>query len=67
MRHLRLSDLQDNRLDYTIGKNTKGRLLKISEKARKIINEQQFSRDKNHDPIFPELKNAILRIHMKIK
>jgi integrase/recombinase XerD len=53
---LRWSDFQDNRLQYTMGKNAKTVSLKVPEKALKILAE--YEKDKNHlnDLVFPDLK-----------
>lgn len=55
---IRWSDIQDNRLHYTMGKNKKGGSLKIPEKALKIVNQYKCSSENKEDLIFPELKNC---------
>jgi len=53
---LRWSDFQNDRLHYSMGKNTKSGSLKTHEKALMIM--AQYDGDKRHkdDFIFPELK-----------
>jgi integrase/recombinase XerD len=53
---LRWTDLQDDRLYYAMGKNTKGGSLKMPYKAMKIITQYEFEKRKKGDYIFPELK-----------
>ena len=53
---LRWSDLKDDRLFYSMGKNLKAGSLKVPEKALKILNQYQKSKRKEDDLIFPELK-----------
>ncbi len=53
---LRWSDLQDERLHYTMGKNAKAGSLKISEKAMRILDTYKSEKQNNDDLIFPELK-----------
>jgi integrase/recombinase XerD len=53
---LRWTDLQDDRLYYAMGKNTKGGSLKMPDKAMKIITQYEFEKRKKGDYIFPELK-----------
>ena len=57
--NMKWSDLKDERLYYTMGKNQKVGSLKIPEKALIII--EQYKKDKKspNDYIFPELKAAI--------
>jgi integrase len=52
---LRWTDIQDNRLHYTMGKNAKPGSLKMPEKAIKILEHYEDDEPKN-DLIFPELK-----------
>jgi integrase/recombinase XerD len=53
---LRWTDIQDDRLYYAMGKNSKGGSLKMPEKAAKIITQYESQRTKKGDYIFPELK-----------
>ena len=52
---IKWSDLQNDRLYYSMGKNAKGGSLKVPEKALKIIG--QYDRKESvHDLIFPDLQ-----------
>ncbi len=52
---LRWSDMQDNRLHYVMGKNSKGGSLKVPDKATKLL--QQYKENKRaHDLVFDDLK-----------
>lgn len=53
---LRYSDFQNNRLHYSMGKNSKGGSLKVPEKAQKILDEYSQFKENANDLIFPELK-----------
>lgn len=53
---LRWTDLQDDRLYYSMGKNDKGGSLKMPEKAMKIIEQYRTKKREKEDFIFPELK-----------
>ncbi|MFM2226453.1 MAG: hypothetical protein RJA07_2655 [Bacteroidota bacterium] len=53
---LRWTDIQNDRLHYTMGKNAKGGSLKIPAKAIAIINEYKKDKRSNDDLLFPELK-----------
>lgn len=53
---LRWSDLQSDRLYYSMGKNAKAGSLKIPEKAFKILAQYEKERKSKNDLIFPELK-----------
>lgn len=55
---LRWSDIQDNRLYYTMGKNKKAGSLKVPEKASKILAEYEKLRDNKSDLVFPELREC---------
>lgn len=55
---LRWSDIQDNRLYYTMGKNKKAGSLKVPEKANSILAEYENVRDGKNDLIFPELREC---------
>jgi integrase/recombinase XerD len=68
---LKWSDINDGRLIYSMGKNSKIDSLAIPEKAQKIFDEYISDKRSNDDYIFPELKNADLKdpkdIYRKIK
>lgn len=53
---LRWSDLQDGRLHYVMGKNSKGDSLKIPIKALKILEQYQGDKKNVNDFVFPDLK-----------
>jgi integrase/recombinase XerD len=55
---LRWSDLKDERLHYTMGKNNKGGSFKISEKAKLIFNQYKAFQQNANDLIFPDLKDV---------
>jgi len=55
---LRWSDIQDNRLYYTMGKNKKSGSLKVLEKADVILKEYESLKDTKNDLIFPELREC---------
>lgn len=55
---LKWSDLKDNRLYYTMGKNKKVVSVKIPDKAAAIFSMYKTRDTKNGDYIFPELKNV---------
>ncbi len=55
---IRWSDLQDDRLHYSMGKNNKGGSFNIPDKARNIIEQYRAFRDNKNDLIFPELKGC---------
>ncbi|MCH8330933.1 MAG: site-specific integrase [Bacteroidetes bacterium] len=52
---LKLSDFQDDRLHYAMGKNLKGGSLKVPKKALAILKYYKHDEPKN-DLVFPELK-----------
>ncbi|MBA4850160.1 site-specific integrase [Emticicia sp. BO119] len=52
---MKWSDLQNDRLFYSMGKNLKPGSLKVPEKALRILNQYRKDESK-HDLIFPELK-----------
>ncbi|MGA0556798.1 phage integrase SAM-like domain-containing protein [Larkinella sp. VNQ87] len=51
---LKHSDLQNDRLHYTMGKNAKTGSLKVPERALRIL--EQYPKNSKHDLIFPELQ-----------
>ena len=53
---IKWSDMQDDRLHYKMGKNSKGGSLKIPDKALAIINQYRKDKNGNDDFIFPDLK-----------
>lgn len=53
---LRWSDFKDDRLHYTMSKNSKGGSLKIADKAAKILSEYKPQKRSEDDLIFPDLK-----------
>jgi integrase/recombinase XerD len=53
---IRWSDIQNDRLYYMMGKNSKGGSLKIPEKALRIINQYREQQRFYDDHIFPDLK-----------
>lgn len=53
---LRWKDVQDDRLNYQMGKNSKTGSLKASEKALAILKQYQSDKKGINDLIFPELK-----------
>lgn len=55
---MRWSDIQNNRLNYTMGKNNKVASLKIPDKAAKIIGEYELFKENKNDLIFPDLKGC---------
>lgn len=54
---IRWSDIQNERLHYTMGKNAKGGSLKIPEKALAIIAQYENEKRRKNNLIFPDLKN----------
>lgn len=56
---LRWCDMKDNRLFYTMGKNSKIVSVKIPDKASKIIELYLPSKRNDNDYIFPELKSVV--------
>lgn len=58
---LKWSDLQNERLYYSMGKNDKGGSLKIPTKALQIIKAYEREKISNEDFIFPDLKAVIDR------
>lgn len=54
---IKWSDIQNERLHYTMGKNAKGGSLKIPEKALAIIDQYEDGKRTKNDLIFPDLKN----------
>jgi site-specific recombinase XerD len=55
---VRWSDLQDNRLHYSMGKNNKGGSFSIPDKAMRIIEQYRAFQDNKNNLIFPELKEC---------
>jgi site-specific recombinase XerD len=55
---LRWSDIQDNRLHYTMGKNKKTGSLKIPEKAKTILKKYEAIKENTTDLVFPELRGC---------
>jgi integrase/recombinase XerD len=55
---MRWSDIQDNRLHYTMGKNSKGGSLVVPDKAVKIIEQYKAYQESKNDLIFPELRDC---------
>jgi integrase/recombinase XerD len=53
---IKWTDIQNDRLHYTMGKNKKGGSFKIAEKALAIINQYQDRKSDTDDFIFPDLK-----------
>ncbi len=53
---LRWSDIQNDRLHYSMGKNDKVGSLKLPDKALTIIEQYENKKAHNNDYIFPELK-----------
>ena len=53
---LKWSDFKDNRLHYTMGKNSKPGSLKATEKVGLILAQYESGKRHNDDFIFPELK-----------
>jgi integrase len=53
---LKWSDIQDNRLHYSMGKNKKGGSLKLPAKAFAIVASYETERQNKADFIFPDLK-----------
>ncbi|WP_458627203.1 site-specific integrase [Winogradskyella sp. PC D3.3] len=56
----RWSDINDNRLQYRMGKNSKLISIKISQKALLILDKYKADKRSEIDFIFPELKKADL-------
>ena len=55
---MRWSDIQNNRLHYSMGKNNKGGSLKIPDKVIGILNQYEKHKESANDLIFPDLKNC---------
>lgn len=55
---LRWSDIQDNRLYYTMGKNKKTGSLKVPEKASDILSQYKDNKATDSELIFPELREC---------
>ena len=55
---LRWNDIQNDRLHYQMGKNTKGGSLKIPGRALSIIAQYETDKRKIDDFIFPDLKDV---------
>lgn len=55
---MRWSDIKDNRLHYSMGKNQKGGSLKIPDRALAIIESYKYLQTGDDDLIFPELKGC---------
>ena len=58
--YLRWSDIVDDRLVYTMGKNKKSVSLQIPEKAKQIIDSYRKDEQNKSSFIFPELEYAKL-------
>ena len=54
---IRWSDIQNSRLHYTMGKNSKSGSLKIPEKVEKILSQYKGQLESKDDYIFPDLKD----------
>lgn len=52
------SDIIDDRLYYSMGKNNKTLSLKIPEKAKTILAQYETSKVSKHDLVFPDLKTS---------
>jgi len=57
---LKWSDINDERLHYSMGKNNKAGSLKVPEKAMRIFDYYKPEKSSADDFIFPELKKAML-------
>ena len=57
---MKWSDIQDNRLHYSMGKNNKGGSLKIPDRAIKILSQYEAFKQNKDDLIFPDLKDCDL-------
>lgn len=57
---MKWSDIQNDRLHYSMGKNNKGGSLKIPDKAQKILTQYEHLKENKEDLIFPELKRCNL-------
>lgn len=55
---LKWSDLQNERLYYSMGKNDKGGSLKVSSKALKILYAYEKEKRNGNDFVFPDLKRV---------
>lgn len=55
---MRWSNIQDNRLHYSMGKNNKGGSLKVPDKAQAILSKYKHLQENTDDLIFPELKEC---------
>ena len=55
---MRWTDIQNNRLHYSMGKNNKGGSLKLPEKAVAIIRQYEKFKENADDLIFPDLKGC---------
>ncbi len=53
---LKWTDIQNDRLHYTMGKNAKTGSLKIPDKALKILQQYEGAKTKPDDMVFPDLK-----------
>ncbi len=53
---IKWTDIQNDRLHYSMAKNAKGGSLKIPNKAMDIINQYEKDKRKKDDLIFPDLK-----------
>lgn len=53
---IRWSDIFDNRIHYTMNKNSKLVSLQLPEKAKNILNDYVSSKRDENDYVFPELK-----------
>jgi site-specific recombinase XerD len=62
---MKWSDIQNDRLHYSMGKNNKGGSLKIPDKAQKILRQYEKLRENRDDLIFPELKECNLEDKFK--
>jgi len=65
------SDLQNNRLNYTMGKNSKAGSVKITDKVQEILEFYKKDKRSINDFVFPEMKKADLKskkdVYTKIK
>lgn len=55
---MRWSNIQNNRLHYSMGKNNKVGSLKIPDKATKILAQYEAFKENKDDLIFPDLKGC---------
>lgn len=55
---MRWSDIKDNRLFYTMGKNNKAGSIAVHEKAKAILQKYEGQKTAENDLIFPNLKSV---------